>query len=85
LKTHTTYYSIILLSKWEKDDDRDGGIGFKSKRNLNGIDLLWSKITILPLFHTFCWLKTKMATYLPLIFQENAGMYVTDIQPCDVV
>jgi len=20
LKTHTTYYSIILLSKWEKDD-----------------------------------------------------------------
>jgi len=68
LKTHTTYYSIILLSKWEKDDDRDGGIGFKSKRNLNGIVLLWSKIN-----------HTSIVSHLLLTKEQNGYLPTPNI------
>jgi len=68
LKTHTTYYSIILLSKWEKDDDKDGGIGFKSKRNLNGIVSLWSKIN-----------HTSIVSHLLLTKDQNGYLSTPNI------
>jgi len=67
LKTHTTYYSIILISKWEKDDDRDGGIGFRIK-NLNGIVLLWSKIN-----------HTSIVSHLLLTKDQNGYLSTPNI------